>query len=95
MSPSASVLNDSVLALATLQMDGVITSYRTNFRLLTEARVVPEVVVTIAADDELAIERTRRTIRKALESHISGVQITVAPSLLMTDDSFHFDNVRS
>jgi hypothetical protein len=95
MSPSASVLNDSVLALATLQMDGVITSYRTNFMLLAEAQVVPEVVVTIAADDELAIERTRRTIRKALDSRISGVQITVAPSLLMTDDSFHFDDVRS
>ncbi len=95
MSPSASVLNDSVLALATLQLEGVITSYRTNFMLLAESRVVPEVVVTIAADDELAIERTRRTVREALASHISGVQITVAPSLLLTNDSFHCDGVRS
>ncbi len=82
MSPSANARNEAALALANLQLDGVITSYRTNFMNLGDPSVIPEVTVTIAAADELAIERTKRAVQKALEPHIKGVWVTVSLGIL-------------
>ncbi len=82
MSPSASALNDAVLALAGLQLDEVITSYRTNFMLLGDVGTIPEVTVTIPASDELSIERTKRRVQRTLEPRIKGVQITVVSGTL-------------
>ncbi len=93
MSPSPTDCNEAILALATLQLEGVITSYRTNFMNLREPGVVPEVVVTIKARDELAIERTKRAVQKVLEPHIKGVQVTVSPGILPgggDGDAFQF-----
>ncbi len=93
MSPSANARNDAMVALATLQLDGAITGWRTNFTGCGALGWTPQVIVTIAADDELAMERAKRAVQRALELHIKGVEITVAPGFLLggSADSFHFD----
>ena len=93
MSPSATACNDAMAALATLQLDGAITGWRTNFSEYGALGRAPQVSVTIAADDELAIERTRRAVRQALEPHINDVEVTVEPSFLLSGgpaDRFDF-----
>ncbi len=87
--------NDAIVALAKLQLDGVITGWKTNFAEHREPGWVPQVSVTIAANDELALERTKRTVQKALEPHVRSVQITVTPGVLSgggEGDRFQFGN---
>ncbi len=62
-----------------MQLDGVITGWKTNFAEHREPGWVPQVSVTIAANDELALERTKRAVQKALEPHIKSIQVTVLP----------------
>ncbi len=93
MSPSANAYKDAVVALATLQLDGAITGWRTNFSEYGALGWAPRVSVTIAADDELAIERTKRAVQRALEPHITGVEVTVRPGFLLSGgpaDRFDF-----
>ncbi len=94
MSPSTSARNEVRLALVTLQLDGVITGWRTNFAEHDAPGWVPQVSVTIAAADELALERTKRLVGRALEPHIRGVEIIVTPGVLPSGegDRFQFGN---
>ncbi len=95
MSPSARARNDARLALATLQLDGVITGWRTNFAEYLAPGWSPQVTVTIAAVDELALERAKRLVERALEPHVRSVQITVTPGVLSgggEGDRFQFGN---
>ncbi len=95
MSPSANARNNAMVALAKLQLDGVITGWKTNFAEHRGPGWVPQVSVTIAANDELALERTKRAVQKALEPHIKSiqVQVTALPGWRLAgrnDDSFDF-----
>jgi hypothetical protein len=93
VSPSATACNDAMAALAMLQLDGAITGWRTNFIECGSLGWAPRVSVTIAADDELAIERTRRAVRQVLQPHIKGVEVTVEPGFLLVGgpaDRFDF-----
>ena len=95
MSPSASAYIDAKLALATLQLDGVITGWTTNFADDAVPGWAPQVSVTIAAADELALERTKRLVGRALEPHIRSVDIIVTPGILPgggEGDRFQFGN---
>ena len=95
MIPSANARNDAMVALVRLQPDGMITGWKTNFAEYREPGWVPQVSVTIAANDELALERTKRAVQKALELHIKSIQVTVLPGLTPgkgDDDSFNFGN---
>ncbi len=94
MSLSARAHKDARLALATLQLDGVITGWTTNFAEYQAPGWAPEVHVTIAAADELALERAKRVVARALEPHIRGVEIIVAPGVLPSGESdrFQFGN---
>ncbi len=80
-----------MVTLAKLQLDGVIMGWKTNFAEHREPGWVPQVSVTIAANDELALERTKRAVQKALEPHIKSIQVTVLPGRPPAggdDDSF-------
>ena len=70
--------DDAIHALAFLQAEGTIVGYMTNFRRLGELGVTPEVVITIAAQDELAMERIKRQVRKVVEPFVPGVTVTVS-----------------
>ena len=85
--------NDAVLALGKLYIEGIITGYRTNFLNFDEPGVAPHVTVTIRAHDELAIERVKRAVQRALAPYIKDLAVTVQPGLLPGGgpaDSFHF-----
>ena len=93
MSPTLSARNEAVLALGRLYIAGIITGYQTNFLSLDEPGVTPHVTVTIRAHDELAIERVRRAVQRALAPYINDLAVTVQPGLLPGGgpaDSFHF-----
>jgi hypothetical protein len=93
--PTLNDRNKAMLALGTLLMTGTIAGYRTNFRDLDAQGVAPHVTVTIAAYDELAIERTKRAVRRALEPCIIGVEVTVEPGFLLGGapaDRFNFSS---
>ena len=95
MSLSARARNDARLALATLQLDGVITGWTTNFAEYQAPGWAPQVHVTIAAADELALERTKRLVGRALEPHIRGAEIIVTPGVFPgggEGDRFQFGN---
>jgi hypothetical protein len=94
VSLSARAHNDARLALATLQLDGVITGWATNFTEYQAPGWAPQVHVTIAAADELALERTKRQVGRALEPHVRGVEIIVTPGVLPSGegDRFQFGN---
>ena len=79
-----------MVTLAKLQLDRVIAGWKTNFAEHREPGWVPQVSVTIAANDELALERTKRAVQKALEPHIKDIQVTVLPGRPPAggDDSF-------
>ena len=82
-----------MVTLAKLQLDGVITGWKTNFAEHRGPGWVPQVSVTIAANDELALERTKRAVQKALEPLIKSIQVTVLPGRPPAgrdDDSFDF-----
>ena len=68
-----------MVTLAKLQLDRVIAGWKTNFAEHREPGWVPQVSVTIAANDELALERIKRAVQKALEPHIKDIQVTVLP----------------
>jgi len=91
VSPTLSARNEAVLALSRLYIAGIITGYRTNFLSLDEPGLPPH--VTIRAHDELAIERVRRAVQRALAPYIKDLEVTVQPGLLPGGgpaDSFHF-----
>ena len=95
MSPSTSARNEARLALVTLQLDGVITGWRTNFAEYQAPGWVPQVSVSIAAADELALKRIPRLVERALKPHIRGVEIIVTPGVLAgggEGDRFQFGN---
>ncbi len=77
MSPNNLARNDATVSLALLEAEGAIVGHMTNFRRLGEPGVRPKVAVTIAATDELALERVKRQVRKAVEPFVPGVQVTV------------------
>ena len=79
-----------MVTLAKLQLDGVIMGWKTNFAEHRGPGWVPQVNVTIAANDEFALERTKRAVQKALEPLIKSIQVTVLPGPPPTgeDDSF-------
>ena len=94
VSPSTSARNEARLALVTLQLDGVITGWRTNFAEYQAPDWVPQVSVAIAAADELGLERTKRLVARALEPHLGAVAIVVTPGVLPSGegDRFQFGN---
>jgi hypothetical protein len=91
VSPSASARINARLALATLQLDGAITGWKTNFDVYQALGWIPQVTATIAAADELALERTRRLVGRALEPHIRGVEIVVTPGVLPSGEGDRFE----
>ena len=74
--------DDAIHALALLEAEGTTVGYMTNFRRLSEPGVAPEVVITIAAEDELAMERVKRQVRKVIEPFVPGVTVAVSSDQL-------------
>ncbi len=59
--------SNATAVLKRLVVARAITSFTTNFEKRREGGFVPQVIVIIRAQDELAIERARRQVRAALE----------------------------
>jgi hypothetical protein len=69
--------NDATLALARLQIEGVIAGYSTDFPVFEQRGTKPAVIVWIKARDELSRERAKRQVRKALAPFIPDAELIV------------------
>ena len=66
-------------ALGELRLQGVITSFETNFHNSRQLGFVPQVSVWIEAQDELAMKRARKQVLAAIDPFVTGAAVTVYP----------------
>ena len=71
--------DDAILALSGLQVDGVIVGYSTDFVDFDSGSEKLIVTIWIKAQDDLAIERTKRRVRAVLKPFVADVELTVLP----------------
>ncbi len=69
--------NDAILALAQLQIEGVIAGYSTDFPVFEQRGTEPTVVVWIKAKDELSRARAKRQVHKVLAPFVPDAEIIV------------------
>ncbi len=81
VSVQVSPISSATAALKRLVVERSITSFTTNFERRREAGFLPQVIVTIAGQDELAIARARRRVEAELKPVLGRVQITVQPQV--------------
>jgi hypothetical protein len=74
-------LGTATAALKRLVVERAITSFTTNFERRREAGFVPQVIVTIRGQDELAIVRAKRRVEAELRHLLSRIHITVQPQM--------------
>lgn len=69
--------NEATLALARLQMEGVIAGYATDFAVFEQQGTGPTVIVWVTARDELSRERMKRQVCKALAPFVPDAEVIV------------------
>ncbi len=69
--------NEAILALAQIQIQGVVAIYSTDFPVFEQRGTEPTVVVWIKVKDNLSRARAKRQVHKALMPFITDAEIIV------------------